>query len=92
MENVKVDIFFVKTDSITNLYAYKVELTTISEEKKGEEMNKILNALPYYLRRRGGHWARDGNFIISDVEMDDEELKNILQELRGNEKFRFLKG
>jgi Uncharacterized protein containing piwi/argonaute domain len=92
MENVKVDIFFVKTDSITNLYAYKVELTTISEEKKGEEMNKILNALPYYLRRRGGHWARDGNFIISDVEMDDEEIKNILRELRENEKFRFLKG
>jgi hypothetical protein len=92
MENVKADIFFVKTDSITNLYAYEVELTTISEEKKGEEMNKILNAIPYYLRRRGGHWARDGNFIISDVEMDDEELKNILQELRENEKFRFLKG
>jgi len=92
MEDVKVDIFFVKTDSITNLYAYEVELTTLSEEKKREEMNKILNALPYYLRRRGGYWARDGNFIISDVEVNDEELKNILQELRENEKFQFLKG
>ena len=92
MENVKVDIFFVKTDSITNLYAYEVELTPLSEEKKGEEMNKILNAMPYYLRKRGGHWARDGNFIISDVEVDDEELKNILQEIKGNEKFQFLKG
>ena len=92
MENVKVDIFFVKTDSITNLYAYEVELTPINEEKKGEEMNRILNALPYYLRRWGGHWARDGNFIISDVEVDEEELKNILQELRGNKKFQFLKG
>jgi hypothetical protein len=92
VKNVKVDIFFVKTDSITNLYAYEVELTPLSEENKGEEMNKILNALPYYLRRRGGHWARDGNFIISDVMMNDEELKNILQELKGNEKFQFLKG
>ncbi|MFZ8832624.1 MAG: Piwi domain-containing protein [Candidatus Caldipriscus sp.] len=92
MENVKVDIFFVKTDSIKNLYAYEVELTPISEEKKGEEMNKILNDLPYYLRRQGGHWARDRNFIISDVEVDEEELKNILQELRGNKKFQFLKG
>ncbi|MFZ8832779.1 MAG: Piwi domain-containing protein, partial [Candidatus Caldipriscus sp.] len=92
MENVKVDIFFVKTDSITNLYAYEVELTPMSEEKKREEMNQILNALPYYLRRRGGHWARDRNFIISDVEVNDEELKNILQELRGNKKFQFLKG
>jgi hypothetical protein len=95
MRDVKVDIFFVKTDSIRNLYAYEVELTPLSEEKKREEMNKILNALPYYLRRRGGHWARDGNFIISDVEMNDEELKNILQELRENEKlnekFQFLK-
>jgi hypothetical protein len=91
MEDVTVDIFFVKTDSIRNLYAYEVELTTMSEEKKGEEMNKILNALPYYLRRRGGHWARDGNFIISDVEMNDKELKNILRELRENEKFKFLK-
>jgi hypothetical protein len=91
MGDVKVDIFFVKTDSIPNLYAYEVELTTMSEEKKREEMNKILNALPYYLRRRRGHWARDGNFIISDVEMNDEELKNILQELRENEKFQFLK-
>jgi hypothetical protein len=92
MENVKADIFFVKTDSIPNLCAYEVEITTMSEEKKREEMNKILNALPYYLRRRGGHWARDGNFIISDVEMKDEELKNIIQELRENEKFQFLKG
>jgi|GEM_PF-1097331 len=92
MENVKVDIFFVKTDSIKNLYAYEVELTPLSEEKKREEMNKILNALPYHLRKRGGHWARDGNFIISDVEVNDEELKNILQELRGNKKFQFLKG
>lgn len=91
MENVKVDIFFVKTDSIPNLYAYEVELTPMSEEKKREEMNQILNALPYYLRKRGGHWARDGNFIISDVEVDDEELKNILRELRENEKFKFLK-
>lgn len=92
MENVKVDIFFVKTDNITNLYAYEVELTTMSEEKKREETNKILNALPYHLRRiRVGHWARDGNFIISDVEVNDEELKNILRELRENEKFRFLK-
>jgi len=92
MENVKVDIFFVKTDNITNLYAYEVELTTMSEEKKREEMNKILNALPYHLRRiRGEHWARDRNFIISDVEVNDEELKNILRELRENEKFRFLK-
>jgi hypothetical protein len=90
VENAKVDIFFVKTDSIQNLYAYEVELTPMSEEKKREEMNKILNALPYYLRRRGGHWARDENFIISD-EMNDEELKNILQELRENEKFQFLK-
>ncbi len=89
---MKVDIFFVKTDSITNLYAYEVELTPMSEEKKREEMNKILNALPYYLRRQLGHWARDGNFIISDVEVKDEELKNILQELRENEKFQFLKG
>ena len=88
MEDVKADIFFVKTDSITNLYAYEVELTPMSEERKGEEMNKILNALPYYLRKRGGHWARDGNFIISDVEVNDEELKNILQELKGNEKFQ----
>jgi hypothetical protein len=93
MENVKVDIFFVKTDNITNLYAYEVELTTMSEEKKREEMNKILNALPYHLRRiRGGHWARDGNFIISDVEVKDEEIKNILKELGGNEKFKLLKG
>jgi hypothetical protein len=38
MQNVKIDIFFVKTDSITNLYAYEVELTPMSEEKKGEEM------------------------------------------------------
>jgi hypothetical protein len=92
MENVKVDIFFVKTDNITNLYAYEVELTTMSEEKKREETNKILNALPYHLRRiRGEHWARDRNFIISDVEVNDEELKNILRELRENEKFRFLK-
>jgi hypothetical protein len=92
MENVKIDIFFVKTDSITNLYAYEVELTTMSEEKKREEMNKILNALPYHLRRiRGGHWARDGNFIISEVEVNDEELKNILKELGGNEKFKLLK-
>jgi hypothetical protein len=91
VENVKVDIFFVKTDSIPNLYAYEVELTPMSEEKKREEMNKILNALPYYLRRRGGHWARDGNFIISDVEVDDEEIKNILRELRENDKFKFLK-
>jgi hypothetical protein len=82
----------VKTDSIPNLYAYEVELTPMSEEKKGEEMNRILNALPYYLRKWGGYWARDENFIISDVEVDDEELKNILQELRGNEKFQFLKG
>ena len=92
MENVKVDIFFVKTESIPTLYAYEVELTPLSEEKKREEMNKILNALPYYLRRRGGHWARNGNFIISDVEVNDEELENILQELRENEKFLFLKG
>jgi len=88
MENVKVDIFFVKTDNIPNLYAYEVELTPLSEEKKREEMNKILNALPYYLRRQLGHWARDGNFIISDVKANDEELKNILQELRENEKFQ----
>jgi len=92
MQNVKIDIFFVKTDSITNLYAYEVELTPPSEEKRMEEMNIILNALPYYLRKRGGHWARDRNFIISDVEVNDEELKNILQELRGNKKFQFLKG
>jgi hypothetical protein len=92
MENVKVDIFFVKTDSITNLYAYEVELTPLSEEKKREEMNKILNALPYYLRRQRGHWARDGNFIISDVEVNDEELENILQQLKENDKFQFLKG
>ncbi|MFZ8832807.1 MAG: Piwi domain-containing protein, partial [Candidatus Caldipriscus sp.] len=95
MENVKVDIFFLKTDSITNLYAYEIELTPMSEEKKREEMNKILNALPYYLRRWRGHWARDGNFIISDVEVDDEELKNILRELKENKKlnkkFKFLK-
>jgi len=92
MENVKVDIFFVKTESIPTLYAYEVELTTMSEEKKREETNKILNALPYHLRRiRVGHWARDRNFIISDVEVNDEELKNILRELRENEKFRFLK-
>jgi hypothetical protein len=89
---MKVDIFFVKTDSIQNLYAYEVELTPMSEEKKREEINKILNALPYHLRRRGGHWARDGNFIISDVEVKDEEIKNILQELKENEKFQFLKG
>ncbi len=89
MGNVKVDIFFVKTDNITNLYAYEVELTTMREEKKREEKNKILNALPYHLRRmRGGHWARDGNFTISDVEVNDEEIKNILQELRENEKFQ----
>jgi hypothetical protein len=92
MKDGKVDIFFVKTDNITNLYAYEVELTTMSEEKKREEMNKILNALPYHLRRiRGGHWTRDGNFIISDVEVNDEELKNILKELGGNEKFKLLK-
>lgn len=92
MENINVDIFFVKTDNITNLYAYEVELSTMSEEKKREEMNKILNALPYHLRRiRDGHWARDGNFIISDVEVNDEELKNILKELGGNEKFKLLK-
>jgi lipopolysaccharide export LptBFGC system permease protein LptF len=91
VENVKVDIFFVKTDNIPNLYAYEIELAPMSEEKKREEMNKILNALPYYLRRRGRHWARDGNFIISDVEVNDEEFKNILQELKGNEKFQLEK-
>jgi len=38
-KNVKVDIFFVKTESIPTLYAYEVELTPAErgKEKGGNE-------------------------------------------------------